>query len=118
MTTTATDAPTLAAITFDCDDAAALATFWSTLLRRPVEDGASRDYASIAGPPAWAFLRVPEGKTAKNRVHPDLDVLDLGAAVDRAVALGAKHVADVEEDGTRWTTLVDPEGNEFDLVQS
>lgn len=111
------DTPTLSAITFDCDDAAALAGFWSTLLRRPVGEGASRDYASIAGPPAWAFLRVPEGKVAKNRVHPDLDVADLGAAVDRAIALGAKHVADVEEDGTRWTTLVDPEGNEFDLVQ-
>ena len=118
MTDPDIDIPTLAAVTFDCDDAATLAGFWSTLLRRPVADGATRDYASIPGPPALVFLRVPEGKIAKNRVHPDLDVVDLAAAVDRAVGLGAKHVADVDEQGFRWATLTDPEGNEFDLVSA
>ena len=112
----------LEAITFDCADAASLAAFWSTLLDHPVDDGASAAYAAIGLSddnklrPAFAFLQVPEGKTAKNRCHPDLVTTDLEAAVAAAVAAGATKVADVEEDGTRWTTLLDPEGNELDLV--
>jgi predicted enzyme related to lactoylglutathione lyase len=112
----------LEAITFDCADAGALAAFWSTLLDHPVDDGASESYAAIGLSddnklrPAFAFIQVPEGKTAKNRCHPDLVTDDLEAAVAKAVAAGATHVADVEEDGNRWTTLTDPEGNELDLV--
>ena len=67
---------TLAAITVDCDDAHALARFWSTALDRPLADepAPSREFALIgrgdhgAGlTPSWMFTRVPEGKTAKNR---------------------------------------------------
>ena len=108
----------LTAITFDCTHAAAVAGFWSALLDRPADDGADESYALIPGAPSLAFYRVPEAKGAKNRVHPDLTVPDLPAAVDRAVALGATKVRDVEEEGERWTTLTDPEGNEFDLVSS
>ncbi len=38
----------LFAVTFDCADAAGLATFWSGVLERPVEDGATAEMASIA----------------------------------------------------------------------
>jgi predicted enzyme related to lactoylglutathione lyase len=63
-------------------------------------------------------MRVPEAKTAKNRVHVDLAVADLPAAVERIVALGATRLGDFDEAGFRWTTLRDPEGNEFDVVAS
>lgn len=106
----------LSAITFDCNDAATLAAFWSDALGRPVDDGASSDYATLPGSPAWAFIAVPEPKTAKNRVHPDLSVTDLAATVERLVALGATKVGDFDEAGETWTTLTDPEGNEFDVV--
>lgn len=63
------------------------------------------------------FQAVPEPKTVKNRVHLDLLVgpEDHEAEVERLLALGAT-VVDVHdgEDG-RWTLLVDPEGNEFDV---
>ena len=105
-------------LTFDCADAEKLAGFWSVVLDRDVADGASPEYAVINGTPGWMFLQVPEGKTVKNRVHPDLSTSDLPAAVARATELGATHVADHTEDGTTWATLTDPEGNEFDLVAS
>ena len=116
------------AITFDADDAAALARFWSDALGQPLDEGASREFASIGmstpePPPSgrWMFIRVPEGKTAKNRVHLDLQPSGLSrdAAVDRAVELGATIIGDFRTpDGRGWVTLADPEGNEFCLEPS
>ncbi len=112
-------------VTFDCQDAAALAGFWAAVLGRPVDPGAAPGYASIGRgdpdrlEPAWFFEQVPEAKVAKNRVHVDLVDPDPGA-VDRLVALGAT-VVDVHElgpSGPRWTVLLDPEGNEFCVAAS
>jgi predicted enzyme related to lactoylglutathione lyase len=108
--------PTLAAITFDCSDAGKLAAFWSELLGLPVDDGSTPGYTSIPGTPMWAFIEVPEPKTAKNRVHVDLGVADLEAGVAHAEAVGATRHGDFDEAGFRWTTFTDPEGNEFDIV--
>jgi hypothetical protein len=108
-------------ITFDCDDAAALAAFWSALIDQPVDDGASGFFATVgraapANPwPVLMFLKVDEKKERKNRVHLDLHAEDWTAQAERAVGLGATHVADFDEYGTRWATLLDPEGNEFDI---
>jgi hypothetical protein len=30
--------------------------------------------------------------------------------------LGATRIRDVQQGSARWTTLADPEGNEFDLI--
>jgi hypothetical protein len=113
---------TLYAVTFDCADAAALGRFWSELLRHPLDDGATAEFASIgrsgdrAPRPHWAFVQVPEDKQVKNRVHVDLVAENLAVAVDRAVALGATRLAERADDNYRWSTLADPEGNEFDIV--
>jgi len=111
----------LHAVTFDCADAASLAEFWSGVLERPVGSGASGQFAMVGGDgqggPAWMFSQVPEGKQVKNRVHPDLGSADLAAEAERVIKLGATRIADHEEDGTRWTTFADPEGNEFDIAQ-
>ena len=108
--------PQLASITFDCRDALTLGRFWSAVLDRTLADGATSDYAQLRGEPAWSFMSVPEPKKSKNRVHVDLDVPDLAAAVDRLLAAGASRVGDFNEHGFAWTTLADPEGNEFDVV--
>ena len=65
------------------------------------------------GSPMMMFLKVPEAKTAKNRVHLDLAVEERSAEVARLIELGATHVHDKDEWGITWTTLADPEGNEF-----
>jgi len=106
----------LAHITFDCADAAALAGFWSQALRRPVDDGANEYFATIdaAAPgPTFMFLRVDEDKTGKNRCHVDLTAADRDAEVQRLLGLGATYEADHDEYGHRWTVLRDPSGNEF-----
>ncbi len=107
---------TLTHLTFDCTDAAALASFWAAVLDQPIDDGASPEYALVTGTPGWMFLQVPEPKTAKNRMHADLTTNDLAGELVRLKDLGATHLADHTEAGTTWATLADPEGNEFDVV--
>ena len=75
--------------------------------------------------PRVFFQRVPEPKTTKNRLHLDLGVSDghgtdlalkrdqVTPTVERLVGLGATRVAEVEEMGSFWVVLQDPEGNEF-----
>lgn len=103
-------------ITFDAYDAAALARFWSAVLDRPVVDWASEKFAALAraeGAPNFLFIQVPEGKTAKNRMHLDLDADDLAEARARLEALGATFLHERDEYGVHWNTFQDPEGNEF-----
>ncbi|MGL5817474.1 MAG: VOC family protein [Phycicoccus sp.] len=110
----------LKAATFDCSDALVVARFWSEVLGRPLDAAPappSSFFASIglADEPQLAlmFIQVPEGKVVKNRVHLDLDADDVAAEVGRVVALGASRLHDKAEFGMSWTTLADPEGNEF-----
>ena len=118
----------LAAVTVDCEDALTLGRFWSAALGRPLDPNPSSDFAAIGmtehrdvqgwqlgGEPTWLFNKVPEPKTAKNRLHIDLTGPDWAGEVDRLVALGATKLAEHKEYGTEWVTLTDPEGNEFDV---
>ena len=61
------------------------------------------------------FQRVPEQKTTKNRLHLDLHVGadQREAEVARLEALGARVLYDANEPEGVWTTMADPEGNEF-----
>ena len=112
----------LHAVTFDCADAAVLGGFWAQALGAALDPGAGKAFASIglhdAGRPVsrWCFAQVPEGKSAKNRMHPDLVTPDLEAEVARLISLGASRTAEIEMGGMRWSTLQDPEGNEFDVI--
>lgn len=109
----------IANVAFDCTDALRTATFWSSVLDRPVDAGGNAGFATIGGTdpartePAWYFNQVPEQKRAKNRVHVDLTDGDYPSAVDRLVGLGASVVARHRAGSHRWTTMRDPEGNEF-----
>lgn len=110
----------IAAVTIDCADARVVSAFWSAVFDQPLdpEPPASQFFASIGrsrpgSGPAMMFIAVPEPKTVKNRMHLDLDADDREAEVARLVELGATVVHDKDEWGTRWTTLSDPEGNEF-----
>lgn len=138
-------------VTFDSADPAALAAFWcETLGYRlegpppgfdtwdaaldawgvPVEERGSRSAAippEGASGPRLFFQRVPEGKTAKNRVHLDVRAAPglrdearaatLDAEAERLVGLGARVVRRLEGNAMDAVTIVmqDPEGNEFCL---
>ncbi|WP_329072410.1 VOC family protein [Amycolatopsis sp. NBC_01480] len=110
-------------LSIDAADAAALATFWSAVLHRPLNPGATAESAAIdaadpAEGPKLAFWQVPEPKSAKNRLHLDLWTDEFEAESKRLTGLGAKAVSDNVKPTVRWTTFADPEGNEFDLIAS
>jgi hypothetical protein len=121
-------------ITFDCADPYLLVGFWSQLTgyqEQPENPNFPDDPEGLLvapdGSASLLFIKVPESKQVKNRVHLDLapPVAPPGAAVavtadardaevQRAVGLGATIVADHRrENRTGFVVLADPEGNEF-----
>ena len=104
--------------TIDCADAGKLAAFWAEVLGRSLDPEPSPFFASIGRTApdeqsVMMFIQVPESKTVKNRMHLDLQADDRAAEVERVVDLGATIQSEHSEYETRWTTLADPEGNEF-----
>ncbi|MEX2406553.1 MAG: VOC family protein [Actinomycetota bacterium] len=140
--------PTLQ-IVFDANDVPRLLAFWEQTLTgyhvQPPPPGFAtwEDFARDRGIPehqwdGWGalidtdgkrprifFQRVPEGKTAKNRVHLDVNVggelkddertMRVKAEADRIEALGATRQREATERGEFWIIKQDPEGNEFCL---
>ena len=137
-------------VTFDAADPNALAAFWGELIGYVEQDPPEGfdsweawaaandlpretwgDYASRVDPdgmgPRLFFQRVPEPKTAKNRVHLDLAVSggrntpveerrrQVATAVERAVAAGATVLREVvdQDYGGRGGSVADPEGNHW-----
>jgi predicted enzyme related to lactoylglutathione lyase len=102
---------------FDCRDAEALAQFWSRMLERPVDQGATAAFATIGfddDGPTWMFVRSDDLAEGRNRLM--LDFAGENAwqqEADRAESLGARRVAAHEVDGVRWVELRDPENNTF-----
>ena len=104
---------TIANITFDAADAEALARFWGEVLGWQVSSGASPAEASLVNPDGGTrlyFMRVPEDKQVKNRVHLDLEPEgEATAEYARLTGLGATLIR--REQG--FSVLADPFGNEF-----
>lgn len=133
-------------VTMDAHDPGKLAAFWRIALGY-VEDNpppgfaswdealaqipeANRNDANAAidpdgiGPRLF-ILKVPEGKTAKNRVHLDIGIgrgitdpeqraAAVAAHVEKLVGAGGSVVETRDgEWGDHWTVMLDPEGNEF-----
>jgi catechol 2,3-dioxygenase-like lactoylglutathione lyase family enzyme len=135
-------------VTFDCADPRSLSTFWCEVLGYefpppPPGFGSWDEFAATlptdlqnsasaaedpggVGPRLF-FQRVPEGKTAKNRVHLDVRAAPglegeqrmaaLEAECERIVALGATRVERFEPGplSAGFIVMRDPEGNEFCL---
>jgi Glyoxalase-like domain len=113
-------------LAIDCADPSGLARFWCSVLGYEVQekdDGIVTIGSPLVAecknhvgpvPPTLTFAHVPEGKSAKNRLHLDLSPTDKeqGEEVRRLLDLGARH-ADVGQGDESWVVLADPEGNEF-----
>lgn len=108
-------------VTIDCAEPYALATFWSALTGWPVsaEDEPGDAEVLIEAPspvPGLLFIRVPEPRTSKNRIHFDMMPTDRtrDEEVERLKGLGAtEHEDHRTPDGKGWVTMADPEGNLF-----
>lgn len=67
------------------------------------------------------FVRVPDAKSVKNRLHIDLaphTSQDREAEIQRLLDMGASTVDVGQSDDVSWTVLSDPEGNEFCVLSS
>lgn len=120
----------------DASDPHRLAAFWALALDYVPEPGYDDpDGASIVDPegktPAIGWLRVPEAKSAKNRIHIDVRVAGeppwdwserasrIQSKVDQLLAAGASKVREEhysDDEGRAvlgHVVMLDPEGNEF-----
>ena len=107
---------TFLTVVFDADDPQRAAQFWAAALERDSVE-TDPEWATLYGEPRIDFMKVPEGKTVKNRVHLDWVAPDREAEIERLIGLGATHLQDVKNEEFEWTTLADVEGNEFCVVQ-
>ena len=109
----------------DATDPAMLGRWWADVLSwRITEEDA--DEVVLEPPegspedgvaPDILFLRVPEAKTVKNRLHIDLRPDDQGAEVARLERAGAVRV-DIGQGAPTWVVMADPEGNEFCVLRA
>jgi Glyoxalase-like domain len=115
----------------DASDPQRLAAFWAFALdyvREPgFDEPGNASIIDVEGRgPAIGFLRVPEAKTSKNRMHIDVRVAGeppwdmverarlIRAKVTELVAAGATAVREeMYGDDLGHTVMLDPEGNEF-----
>ncbi len=117
----------LTEIVLDCQDHERVGAFWAEVLGYDVvdsSDGPDDWYRQLKGPdgsgPTVMVVRTPDGpKSAKNRLHLDLNATDRDqeAEVERIIALGATR-ADVGQGEQTWVVLADPEGNELCVLRS
>jgi len=112
-------------ITVDAHDTLALARFWAEVTGYAVDAESDAEGALLNAPepgvPGLLFIRVPDDKVVKNRVH--LDIQPPTGTRDETVARLLAAGATVFEDhrtaeGLGWVTMLDPEGNEFCVERS
>jgi 4a-hydroxytetrahydrobiopterin dehydratase len=105
-------------VAIDANDPQRLRRFWMVALGY-VEQTTAEGAVDLVdptgrGPTIW-FQRVPEAKTAKNRLHLDLLVsaTERAALTKQLTELGGSVI----NDHPRFTVMADPEGNEFCLTE-
>ena len=112
----------LANICIDCADPAGLARFWSEALGWPVtsEEPDEVEIQPKNRPNGLdiLFLKVPEAKTVKNRLHIDLRPDDRDAEVARLEGIGARRADVGQGPDVSWVVMADPEGNEFCVLRA
>jgi len=106
----------------DADDPYAQTMWWARVLEDFTIDDSwemkpGDEECGLVGPDDrfLLFLKVPEPKTVKNRMHICLRPTDRSRdeEIERIVGLGATLVDDLRDGDRGWVVLGDPEGNEF-----
>jgi Glyoxalase-like domain len=111
-------------LVIDCINPERVAEFWAAILDYTVIDRGPEGEIEI-GPtprgetPTLVFVRVPEGKTVKNRIHIDVNPTDTDQSNElrRLLRLGARRVDVGQGNDVSWIVLADVEDNEFCLLR-
>ncbi|MGB8940340.1 MAG: VOC family protein [Streptomyces sp.] len=116
----------------DCHDPERLAAFWCQVLDFKVIDRGEgkveigswvptiEDVRARQMPPTLLFIRVPEARTVKNRLHLDISPIDSSTddEVTRLLGLGAARTDVGQGPDCGWVVMADPEGNEFCVLRT
>src|SRR3712207_768442 len=99
-------------VAVDSHDPVMLGTWWKDVLGFEVvfRDDESGEFEIAAPGGGWhiMFLRTPDHKTVKNRLHIDLRPDSQAAEVARVKSMGATEV-DIGQEDVTWVVLADPE---------
>jgi predicted enzyme related to lactoylglutathione lyase len=111
-------------VVVDSHDLELEARFWSEVLGWRITYRSEEEW--VIEPPEGSpevdvvpdilFVKVPDEKVVKNRLHFDLRPKDQDVEVRRILDLGATR-ADIGQTDVTWVVLADPEGNEFCVLQ-
>ncbi len=106
-------------IVIDCSDPLLVGSFWSEALGLELHGPEDGEWWIEPGgaSPDILFLRVPEGKSVKDRIHLDLRPDDQAAEVERLISLGARPI-DIGQGDVTWVVMADPEANEFCVLSA
>ncbi|HEU5483963.1 MAG TPA: VOC family protein [Microlunatus sp.] len=114
----------IGAVIIDCHDPGPVARFWAAALDWVISRDEDPEW--VVEPPEGSredcvvpdllFIKVPEPKTIKNRLHLDLRPEDQTVELARLEDLGATRVVGAQSDDRSWVVMADPEGNEFCLL--
>jgi hypothetical protein len=110
-------------LVIDCHDQNRVAEFWAAVLGYDIIDrgpeGEVEIGGGVPGAPTLVFVRVPEGKTVKNRIHIDVNPTDTDQSNElrRLIRLGARRVDVGQSNDVSWIVLADVEDNEFCLLR-
>lgn len=115
-------------ITIDSGDPLTLAEFWKEVLGWKITFTSESevciellDGSPIEGQiPDILFIRTPDKKVVKNRLHMDLRPDNQEAEVQRIERLGGKRIeiGQSASPETTWVVMADPEGNEFCVLRA
>ncbi len=115
-------------ITIDCENPRTLADFWAAALDWKITFEDENEVAlelldgspEVGRIPDLLFIKNPDLKSVKNRLHLDLRPLNQDAEVSRLESLGAKRIeiGQSDDSDTSWVVMADPEGNEFCVLRA
>lgn len=116
-------------LTVDSHNPKKLAEFWAEVLGWSLGEDCNENEWWIerelgdpkkTGFPDILFLKVPDDKVVKNRLHLDLRPDDQDAEVARLEKLGARRIeiGQSNYEKTTWVVMADPEGNEFCVLSA
>jgi hypothetical protein len=109
----------IGSVVVNCDDFSRMVSFWQEALHYVPREAPGEDSVVLKDPegqgPNVTLIVTNEGPLDQYRLHLDLYSYEPEEEVERLLGLGATRKGSPEK-GQDFTTLADPEGNLFDVI--